>query len=281
MFTEIKHTLRRMRGAIIGWGIGLFLYGLLMASFFSSITMMGEDFTEMLEYYPQEMLAFFPSISEMFTPQGYMDTYYFSYMTLIIGIFAVSACGNLLVGDEEKGILDLLVAYPVSRSGFFWGRLVGFLIATAMILLISWLGWLIPSGSSGIELSAIELLRPFIPLFVILVLFGVLALLFSMLLPSARTATGLAGGLLVVNFLFVGLANINPDLQPIYELTPLYFFQGGGAVEGVDWVNLLGLAGVTMVLALLAWWRFQRREIRVGGEGGWRLPKLAIGGRKS
>jgi len=36
-----------------------------------------------------------------------------------------------------------------------------------------------------------------------------------------------------------------------------------------------------MVLALLAWWRFERREIRVGGESGWRLPKLAIRGRRS
>ncbi len=131
------------------------------------------------------------------------------------------------------------------------------------------------------ELTPIELLRPFVPLFVLLVLFGVLALLFSMLLPSARTATGLAAGLLVVNFLFVGLANINPDLQPIYELTPLYFYQGGKAVEGVDWINLLGFAAVTLVLVTLAWWRFQRREIRVGGEGGWRLPRLAFLSRRS
>ena len=280
MFTEIKHTLRRMRGAIIGWGIGLFAYGLLMVSFYSSLEMM-EGFIENLENYPPEMLAFFPNIMEIMTPQGYMDTYYFSYMTIILGIFAISACANLLVSDEEKGILDLLMAYPVSRSGFFWGRFVGFLIATASILLISWLGWLIPAGSSGLELSALEMLRPFLPLFVVLVLFGAMALLFSMLLPAARLATGLASGLLIVNFLLIGLANINPDLMPIYKLTPLHFYQGGAAIGGLDWGNLLGLAGISTLMALLAWWRFQRREIRVGGEGGWKLPRLAILGKHS
>jgi ABC-2 type transport system permease protein len=280
MFTEIKHTLRRMRGAIIGWGIGLFAYGLLMVSFYSSLEMM-EGFIENLENYPPEMLAFFPNIMEIMTPQGYMDTYYFSYMTIILGIFAISACANLLVSDEEKGILDLLMAYPVSRSGFFWGRFVGFLIATASILLISWLGWLIPAGSSGLELSALEMLRPFLPLFVVLVLFGAMALLFSMLLPAARLATGLASGLLIVNFLLIGLANINPDLMPIYKLTPLHFYQGGAAIGGLDWGNLLGLAGISTLMALLAWWRFQRREIRVGGEGGWKLPRLAILGKRS
>jgi len=268
-----------MRGPIIGWSCGLFLYGLLMASFFSSMQGM-EDFTEMLENYPQEMLAFFPSITEIMTPQGYTDTYYFAYMTLIIGIFAVSAGGNLLVADEEKGILDLLVAYPVSRSGFFWGRLAGFCAATALILVISWLGWLIPAGNSGLGLDAIQLLKPFLPLFVVLTLFGVTALFFSMLLPSARSAAGLAGALLVINFLLVGLSNINPDLRTVYELTPLYYYQGGAAIEGIDWGSLLGLTFITLVFALLAWWLFQRREIRVGGEGGWKLPKLAFGSKR-
>jgi ABC-2 type transport system permease protein len=279
MYTEIKHTLRRMRGSILGWGIGLFLYGILMAFFFSSMESMGE-LVDILENYPQEMLAFFPSIYEIMTPQGYMDTYYFAYMTLIIGIFAVSAGGNLLVSDEEKGILDLLLAYPISRSGFFWGRLIGFCLACAGILIISWLGWVIPSGTSGLGLSAIELLRPFLPLFAILILFGTIALLLSMLLPSARSAAGLAGALLVLNFLLVGLANINPDLQAIYELTPLYFYQGGSAIEGVNWLDLTGLIAVSLLLAGLGWWLFERREIRVGGEGGWKLPKLSLAGRR-
>lgn len=275
MFTEIKHTLRRMRGAIIGWGIGLFAYGVMMANFYTSLEMM-EGFLENLENYPPEMLAFFPNIFDIMSPKGYMDTYFFSYMTLIIGFFAVTACANLLVGDEEKGILDLLVSYPVSRSGFFWGRLLGFLIAMAIILLVSWLGWVIPAGSSDFNLSALELLQPFGPLFLVLVLFGVMALLFSLLLPAARLAIGLAGGLLLVNFLFIGLANINPDLQVIFELTPLYFYQGGAAIEGIDWGSFLGLLGITMVFTLLAWLLFQRREIRVGGEGGWKLPKLSF-----
>ena len=279
MFTEFKHTLRRLRGSIIGWGIGIFSYGLLMASFYSAMQGM-EDFTELLENYPQEMLAFFPSISEIMTPQGYMDTYYFAYMTLIIGIFSVAAGGNLLVADEEKGILDLLIAYPVSRSGFFLGRLAGYLVATAVILIISWLGWLIPSGSSGLGLDAVQLLKPFLPLYVILVLFGMFALFLSMLLPSARSAAGLSGAMLVINFLLVGLSNINPELQEIYDLTPLYFYQGGSAVVGVDWVSILFLSDLAMILVLLAWWLFTRREIRVGGEGGWKLPNLGFNIRR-
>ena len=47
MFAEFKHTLRRLRGQIIGWGIGLALYGLLMVSLFDSIVGI-EGFAEMI-----------------------------------------------------------------------------------------------------------------------------------------------------------------------------------------------------------------------------------------
>jgi ABC-2 type transport system permease protein len=234
----------------------------------------------MLDTYPPEMMAFFPNITDIASPAGYMDTYFFSMMTLIIGIFAIGACAGLLVSHEEKGILDLLIAYPISRSAMFWGRIIGFLLATAAILILAWLGWIIPLAGPGLEVDAFKILLPFIPLFAFLVLFGVLTLLFSLLLPAARLAGGLSGALLVANYLLVGLSSMNPDLKPIHELTPMYFFQGGMAIEGLDWGALFGLFGFALLFALLAWWRFQRREIRVGGEGGWSLPRLFVLGRK-
>ena len=37
---------------------------------------------------------------------------------------------------------------------------------------------------------------------------------------------------------------------------------------------LLGLLVASALLALFAWWRFERRDIRVVGEGSWQLPSL-------
>ena len=274
MFAEFKHTFRRMRGQMIGWGIGLALYVVLMGSFYSSMVGMENLMEEFLKVYPEEMLAFFGSIMEINTPQGYLDIYYFNYMTVIIGIFAVGASASLLVGDEEKGILDLVMAHPVSRTALFWGRLLGFAATTVVILLVGWLSWLIPSGSSSMDLTWIELLWPFLPLFAELLLFGTLALLLSMVLPSVRIAGMITGGLLIANYLLIGLANINEDLKSFIEFTPLHYYQGGDAITELNWGWLAGLLAVSVAFALLAWWRFQRRDIRVGGEGGWRLPSL-------
>jgi ABC-2 type transport system permease protein len=276
MFAEFRHTLRRMRGQIIGWGIGLTLYGLLMVSLYDSIVGI-EGFQELMASYPQELMAFFgDDMLSITTPKGYIGLYYFNYMTIIIGIFAVGACASLLVGDEEKGLLDLVMAHPVSRTALFWGRLLGFAATTVVILLVGWLSWLIPSGSSGLDLAWIELLRPFLPLFAELLLFGTLALLLSLLLPSVRIAGMITGGLLIANYLLIGLANINEDLKSVIEFTPLHYYQGGDAITELNWGWLAGLLAVSAAFVLLARWRFQRRDIRVGGEGGWRLPSLSF-----
>ena len=275
MLAELKHTLGRMRGQMIGWGIGLALYGLLLIWFYDSIVGM-ENFQQFLQNYPEEMTAFFKSMTELNTPKGYLDTYYFGYMTLFIGILAISAGAGLLVGDEEKGILDLVLAHPVSRTALFCGRLLGLVAILAIVLAVSWLSWVIPSGGAGPKLTWIEFLRPFLPLFAVLLLFGTLALLLSMLLPSGRIAGMISGALLVADFLLLGLANSNQDLKSIVKFTPLYYYQGGDAVTGLNWGWLGGLLAVSALFALLAWLLFRRRDIRVGGERSWRLSLKAM-----
>lgn len=270
MWAEFRHTLLQKRGQVIGWAVGLALYGILMVSFFDSIAGM-EEFGEFMAAYPEAIKAFFGDLMRIATPEGYLDIYYFGYMTVIVGIFAVSAGAGLLVSDEEKGILDLVLAHPVSRSALFWGRLLAFATALALILFVGWLSWVLPAQGTGLELTWIEFLRPFFPLMAELLLFGTLALLLSLLLPAGRMASMLTGGLLVANYLIIGLSNINEELKPLIKFTPLYYYQGGAAIGGIDWGWLVGLMAVTILFVLLAWWRFQRRDIRVGGEGGWRL----------
>jgi ABC-2 type transport system permease protein len=272
MFAEFKHALRRFNGQIWGWGIGLALYSLLLVYFYQVITRSLESMSAMLSHYPPELLAFFGELSLSTTPKAFLDTYYYLYMTVIIGIFAVSAGAALFSDDEERGILDLVMAHPVSRMALFWGRWLAFAAATAAILLLGWLGWLPFAQRVGLNLTWMQFLLPNLPLLAELLLFGALALLLSMVLPAGRLAGSLAGALLAANWLLRGLAASNEDLQAIMKWTPLHFFQGGLAVDGLNWGWFLGLLAAGLLLALAAQFLFQRRDIRVGGERSWALP---------
>ncbi|MCK5647041.1 MAG: ABC transporter permease subunit [Anaerolineales bacterium] len=277
MFAEFKHTLRKLRGQIIGWSIGLGLYALMMARLFDSIAEI-EGFSELMQSYPEDLMAMVGAtdMASITTPKGFLDIYYFGYMAIIIGIFAVGMGAGLLVGDEEKGILDLVLSYPVSRVKLFLGRLLGFVTATGMVMILSWLSWVLSSMGTGLDLTLIEFLRPFIPLFGVLLFLGTFTTLLSLFLPSTRIAGMLSGGLLIANFLLIGLSNINENLEAFVKITPLYYYQAGDAIDNINWEWFVGLLAVTAVFSILALWRFQRREIRVGGERGWGLSSLGL-----
>ncbi len=273
MATEFWSTLRRMRGSIVGWSIGLVLYVLLMLAFYDAIAA-SEGIEELLASYPKELLAFFGELSAIGSPIGYFHYYFFWYMPVVIGILAVGAGASLIVGDEERGVLDLVLAHPISRTSLFWGRVLGLCGMLAVLLLVSWLSWWLPSGQTNMGLSAIEFFRPFLPLFAVLMCFAMLALLLSMVLPGAGAAGMLAGAAAVGNFLLQGLSRMNADLQRLMKWTLLQYFQGGYAATGIHWPWLLGLFGCALLFAIAAWLLFRRRDIRVAGEHGWQLPAL-------
>lgn len=272
MWAEYKNTLRKMKGAIIGWSSGLFLYTLMMAALFPLMKQMGDEYMAVLESMPAEMLAFFPNSSNFLSPIGYIDTYFFSLMMVVISILTIGQGAKLLVRDEEEGILDLAMSYPLSRSKLFWARLAAYLDGIGIVLLAAYLGWLLPDKSDAWTMTMWELAKAFFPLFAIVVLFGGLALVLSFLLPSIKAASGVAGALLIANYLLMGISNLRDELKAVYDYTPIRFYQGGLAATDFNWEWFLGLIGVSLLFVLLAWLLFERRDLRVGGEAGWELP---------
>ncbi len=276
MFIEFKHSLRRYIGQILGWGIGLALLGILLVAVFDSFADQMEMYEQLVESFPKEFMAFFGDLGAMATPEGYISIEFFSYMPLILGIFAVQAGTGLLVRDEEEGTLDLIMAHPASRTGLFMGRLLAFLCTMAAVLFIAWLGIIVPMNWSSMSVGWDEVARPFLSLYAEMVLFGTLGVLLSMLLPSRRIASMATGLLLVASFFITGFAELNENLETAAKLSPLEYYQTQEAFAGLNKEWLFGLLASAAVFTLLAWWRFQRRDIRVGGEGGWRLGQSIL-----
>ena len=121
MITVFKHTLSRSRGAILGWGLTLAIIAMIFVPFYDSIAENAEQFQQMIELYPEELMAFFTGGSSFnfTTPEGFLSVEYFSFMPLVIGVFAILAGSGLLAADEERGVLDLVAAHPVSRTALF------------------------------------------------------------------------------------------------------------------------------------------------------------------
>lgn len=274
MFVEFKHSLRGYLGQILGWGIGLALLGLLLVPMYDSFADQGEAFEQMIELFPREVMAFFGDLGAMTSPEGWLSIEFFSYMPLIVGIFAIQAGTGMLVRDEEEGTLDLIIAHPISRLSLFMGRILAFLVAIAGVLFIAWLGIYAPMGWSEMSLTWIEIARPFLSLYAEMAFFSSLGLILSMVLPSRRWASMVSGLVLVASFFITGLSKLNQDLEKIAWLSPLEYYQTQEAFSGLNGEWILGLFAAGAVFVLLASWRFLRRDLRVAGEGGWKLRDL-------
>lgn len=274
MATIFKHTLKRFLGQILGWGISFGLIAFYLMVLYKSMIEQQTELKAIFDAYGETMMAFFGGSMDFLSPAGYLDFGLFSYFPVVAGIFAVLVGSGLLAADEEKGTLDLILAHPISRTALFWGRFLAFGTATVGILALTWVGYVIGIPLVDWDVSVLALALPHLSLLAVLLLFGALALLLSLVLPSRALAASVAGGLLVVSYLVNSLARINERLEALDNVLPLKYYQGGRALDGLEWGNFLGLLGVATLFATLAWLLFQRRDIRVSGEGSWNLPFL-------
>ncbi len=132
--------------------------------------------------------------------------------------------------------------------------------------------------SENFIIPTFELLLPFTSLFGILLFFMTLSLLFSMLLPARSMASMLAGMLVVASFFITLLSGVVDELERAADFSPLSYLETATAIE--DGLNLTWLGvilAISLSLALISWVLFQRRDVRVGGEGTLRLKDLVTG----
>jgi ABC-2 type transport system permease protein len=280
MLPIFQRALAQYRWQVLGWGGILLLLGLITIPTYDVVLKNPDPIRKMVEQFPPELLAMFARMDQVpdlkkwdpAAPAVFLDMNYFAFMPLILGVFAVLAGSGLLVADEEKGTLDLVLAHPVRRTSLFIGRLAAFVVATLAVLALAWLGIVVPMSGSSVPLSLAETLPPFLSLLGVLLFFGTLALLLSMLLPARRLAAMAAGMLLIASYFITALAQINTGLKSIAWFSPLEYYQSGHAIRGLNLTWLVGLLAAAAIFAILAAWRFEWRDIRVAGEGSWRWP---------
>jgi len=271
LWTTFRYTFTGLRWQIIGWGLGIALYGLMIIPMYESLGAQPEKFQQMISGYPPEFLAFFGAdVNSPLTPAGFLSMYAFSMLPVIIGVFAVIAGSGLIVNDEEHGRLDLIMAHPVGRLPFFWGRFLGLLGAAISIMILAWLGFSVLLGRSSMGFTWGQMAIPFLSLLVQTLVYATLGLFLSMLLPSRNLAAMLTGVVMVLSYLISSLSFMNERLDLAARLLPYHYFQTAMSFQQLNLTWLFGLLGVSLVFTLLAYFRFSHRDIRLSGEGSWR-----------
>jgi ABC-type transport system involved in multi-copper enzyme maturation permease subunit len=187
-----------------------------------------------------------------------IESFFYAASSFGGSLVALLIFSTAVTSEIRRGTIRLTLSKPVSRLQYLLGKYFGGVVVMAGYAIIASVAVLLFSATSHVELSPIMKYAPWL-MFCRQLMLGSVAMLLSLFMhPSIGSVPAFTGG--------NGLCS--PD-NPLYYLLPSYapfnlFGQilQGGIMKGGD-VLLLTLYALDFVVAmlLLAWWRFQAKEV--------------------
>ncbi len=265
MFNLLRYEIWSRRGAVIGWGIGLFLFGAMYLGLFPQVSAaMGDIDMSAIPFY--EAMG----ITDMATFEGYTTGSVINILPIILGIFAIIAGTGTLAGEEEQGTLELTLALALPRWQIVLAKAVALMVVAFLIAVLAAVGnvlifqAILPQIET--EVTAAQLFAVSLNVWPITFAFLMLSLLLGAYLPTRRIASMTATVIFIVSYFGKGLSGMVDSLEP---LRPYFLFEYFDASSGV-FSNGIEASDVAVFLIFglvclgLAVWSFQKRNVTVG-----------------
>ncbi len=264
MTTEVlRRGLADRRRALAAWIVGIVAYIGLIAAVFPSIEGSAQ-FDKLIKNYPDVLKAMFGlSASARFTTgPGYIDAELFSLMLpLLVLVLAIGTGAGTLAGEEEQGLLELVLAAPIRRRSVVLAKAAALAIEVAAAATAVFVALVVASPLVDLHLDAANLAGACAGLWLLGVFHGWLAMAVGAATRHRASAIGVPAALAAIGYLVATLYTLAGWLDPFRYLSGFYYAGRQTVSEGADWPHLLVVlaAGVaTLVVATLI---FERRDV--------------------
>ncbi len=276
MISLLIKELRLRRGGIIGWTVGLGLWGFLVVALYPSI---GAQFEQL--QLPEFYEAFGP-ISAIGELPGFLTFEVFNFaVPIALGIYALVLGTGVLAGEEDERTLELLMALPISRWKLVLAKalftVVSLAIATAGLCLSVWIG--IRAIQNEVDVSSVgaaDLAVVGLQSWLLVAALAMISLFLGAYLPHRPQATTVGGLIVAVSYLLNSLAQLTQDLDPYRPLSLSHYYDPYEVMtSGLAWEDTIVLAGVALAFLALALLSFERRNVTVG-TWPWQRPRVTL-----
>ena len=175
-------AMRDQRWLVLGFGLGCALMAAFVLSVYPSY---GESLAD-VDISPA-LTAIFGDI-DLGSAEGFITAEFFSWVPILLVVYAIIQGTGVLAGEESNGTLDLLLAQPVTRIRLFIEKSMSLVVGTLMIIALTLPGWLIPYAAADINVDLGRLLRATVVMAPLTLAFAGLSLMAGCLLPTRRNA---------------------------------------------------------------------------------------------
>jgi beta-exotoxin I transport system permease protein len=251
------------RRGVIGWTVAIGAVALLYSVYYPAVSQ--PAMVNALKAYPETLKEAF-GFQDMTSPAGYLGSTVFGLLVpVLLAVYTIVAGSRSIAGDEEAGLLDLVLAHPVSRTRLLLGRLGA--LWTAVVVMSAVVLLLVYAVSGPAKLSSLGF-GYLAAASAQLVLFGICIGTLTLAIGAAtgRRGAAIAAGT-VVAVLGYFANNLGPQVHALawtQRLSPFYYYLSGHPlVNGLQPLDCLVLAGAAVLFTALGLVAFDRRDVAV------------------
>ena len=260
-------ALRLGRWGIAGFGAVAFLVTLVQAAGFYKIAGRTEAerqaFGRSISVLASQFTVIIAPPIRPDTVGGYVQWRAFGFLAILFAIWGLASASGAARGDEERGLVEAILAGGLSRPRMITARFAAFATGALVAALAASAGMLVGVASGGETISTVAALQAALVLAALGVCCYSLTLLFAQF-TSARNSTAIAGVILLALFLVNSLSRTFDALVSWRWLSPFHYYEQsspltpGGTLDVRAPLVLLGIAAAAAALAAFA---FRYRDV--------------------
>ena len=259
-FPLLVETLVMTRKGTVGWTVALVAVACIYTAFFPQYRD-NPELKNSMQLLPEWMVKTF-NFSVLDGAGWLGSTVYGIVVPILTIVFAVTFAGRVLAADEERGVLDLYLTYPISRARVVVERFVAQLITLAGMIVVVGVVIEIFNIAFRMEVPVSHLVGMSLHLFAFGATFAALTLAASGLLTRRAPASAVAGGFAGFAFVIDALGKQFESAEPMRFVSPFRYYMGHEPLKnGAHLGDLVALTVVTATLLAVAIAAYQRRDL--------------------
>ncbi len=252
-------TVFEKRWSTLVWFLGLFATTVLIMLIFPTLR---DTLGKALNDVPDSIKGILGDAQTYQRINGFIDIQVLAQMVFMTIIFGVILFTGVLAGDENDGILQTLLAHPVSRTRVYVEKLAGASLLLAIVNSSVFFGIWIGALLVGESVDLLRLALACTMLYLVTFVFGAIGFCLGAVTGKRGFAGAIAGALAFFSYLITNLTPTVKLLEGVNKFSPYEYFNKPTILDnGVQIGDIAILLAISLVFIAVGYIGFTKRDI--------------------
>lgn len=242
------HELKAYRKSTFIWSISLVMIVVLFMSIFPTFAKDAEEFTKLLEGYPEAVRkAFGLNMETLFSILGFY-CYVLSFITLFGAIQAMNLGTSIVSKEVREKTADFLLTKPVTRTNVLTAKLLAALtsiVITNIVYLVAASLMAFQVKTEDFSFSTFIILS--LTMFFVQLIFLAVGIIVSVLVPKIKSVLTISLGT-VFAFYFLGMISATTGDEAKRYISPFKYFDTAYIMENAGYEVSFMIAGAVIII---------------------------------